>query len=71
MNRKSGTGKAQSFAGSATPMSMKSETEVDIAAAESEQPKRPWVTPGFARLDLTNARAGSPMVNCDGASGAC
>jgi hypothetical protein len=38
-------------------MNMKSETEVDIAPPDSEHPKRPWVTPSFARLDLTDARA--------------
>jgi hypothetical protein len=51
-------------------MSMKSETEVDITAPESEQPKPPWVTPGFVGLDITNAQAGSPMANCDNARGA-
>jgi hypothetical protein len=35
---------------------MKSETEVDVTFAESEHPRRLWLTPSLARLDLANAR---------------
>jgi hypothetical protein len=50
-------------------MDMKSETEVEVTFAESEHPRRPWITPCFARLDLANARADPcGQVHHDGAS---
>jgi hypothetical protein len=46
--------------------------EVEIGGTESERPKRPWVTPGFARLELTNARAPGPHHTfADEVSGGC
>lgn len=40
-------------------------SQVDITPAGAERPARAWVTPSFARMDLTNARAGTHTANTD------
>jgi hypothetical protein len=71
MTRNARLGKLKESPGRRNFMHIKSKTEVDVAPKESEHPKRPWVTPGFARLDLTNAQAPpkNSGINSDGHSG--